>query len=66
MTMARIEDLRTHPDKFVTAKELAEYYRVSDRTIYRLVTKGALPGVRVGSSVRIPIDAARQIDPIRE
>jgi excisionase family DNA binding protein len=64
MSMSRIEDLRTHPDKFVTAKELAEYYRVSDRTIRRLVDKGALEGVKIGRAVRIPTVAARDLGPL--
>lgn len=65
MTMSRIRDLDSHPDRHVTPQELAEYYRVSDRTVHRLVQKGALKAVKVGRAVRIPTDAARlfgQID----
>jgi excisionase family DNA binding protein len=66
MAMSKIHDLRTHPDRFVTAQELAEYYRISDRTVYRLVEKGALKAVKVGASVRIPTQAARKIGPLSE
>ena len=56
-----IIDLRTHPAPYVTVAELAAYWGVSERTIYRDLDKGALRFVRVGSSgiIRIPIAAAR-------
>lgn len=54
-------DLTTHPEPFVLVSELADYWRVSERTIYRDIDKGALDVRRVGSGgqIRIPIEAAR-------
>lgn len=55
-------DLKTHAEPYVLVSELADYWRVSTRTIYRDIDKGALPIERVGSSgmIRIPIESARQ------
>lgn len=36
----------------MTIKQLAEYLRVNDRTVSKLVSDGALPGVKVGSQWR--------------
>lgn len=44
-----------HPDRhqLMTVIEVAAALRVSRATVYRLVQAGALPGIRVGKSVRI-------------
>jgi excisionase family DNA binding protein len=54
-------NLDTHAERFILVSELAEYWRVSERTIYRDIEKGALIAVRVGGGgkLRIPIQAAR-------
>jgi excisionase family DNA binding protein len=39
-------------DRLMTIKQLAEYLRVNDRTVLKLVSDGALPGVKVGSQWR--------------
>lgn len=36
-----------------TAKETAEYYRVTERTVRAWIAKGAIDVVRVGRTVRI-------------
>lgn len=36
----------------LTVKEVADYLKVNERTIYRLATNGDLPAFRVGSSWR--------------
>ncbi|MBO9491421.1 helix-turn-helix domain-containing protein [Endozoicomonas sp. G2_1] len=36
----------------LTVKEVAEYLKVNERTIYRLASSGELPAFRVGSSWR--------------
>ena len=61
----QIEDRRTDPwrksrkvldsRKFVTVSELAGYWRVSERTVYRHILKGALPVVRIGPFGRLRI-----------
>lgn len=60
--MSKIMDLSTHGERHVTVAELASYWGVSERTIYRDIDKGALPVMRVGSggTIRITIEAARQ------
>jgi len=53
-------DLSTWPKPFVSARQLAGYMDVVPRTIVRMIRDGALPGVKVGRSWRIPTDDARK------
>ncbi|ART78923.1 methylation-associated defense system helix-turn-helix domain-containing protein MAD1 [Oceanisphaera avium] len=39
-------------DEVLTIKEVAEYLKVNERTIYRLAASGELPGFRVGNAWR--------------
>jgi excisionase family DNA binding protein len=39
-------------DRLMTIKQLAEYLSVNDRTVLKLVSDGALPGVKVGNQWR--------------
>jgi excisionase family DNA binding protein len=39
-------------DPILTIKEVAEYLKVNERTIYRLAASGDLPGFKVGNSWR--------------
>jgi excisionase family DNA binding protein len=40
----------------LTVKEVAQYLKVNERTIYRLAKKGEIPAFRVGSSWRFKIN----------
>ena len=40
-------------DKLLTRAEAAQYLRVSDRTVSRLIRAGQLPAARIGRAVRI-------------
>ena len=40
----------------LTVKEIADYLKVNERTIYRLATNGELPAFRVGASWRFRLD----------
>jgi excisionase family DNA binding protein len=51
--MTRILDLATHKESVITVAELAAYWRVSERAVQYLVSKGALPATRVGRAIRI-------------
>ena len=53
--MLKVQDLTSHPVKFVTVSEVAHYWHVSERTIYRHILKGALPVVRIGPFGRLRI-----------
>ncbi|HBP6850585.1 TPA: helix-turn-helix domain-containing protein [Legionella pneumophila] len=37
----------------MTIKEVADFLKVNERTIYRLATKGEIPAFKVGTSWRI-------------
>lgn len=58
---AMIDDLDTHQAKYVTVEELAEYWKITPKTIYRHIEKGALPNtVKLpGGAIRIPTVEAR-------
>ena len=40
------------PEPVLTVKEVAEYLRVTPKTVYQLVKQGALKSFRVGRAVR--------------
>jgi excisionase family DNA binding protein len=46
--------------RFLTVREVAAALRVSNMTVYRLVSAGDLPAVRVGRSVRLRADEVDQ------
>lgn len=39
-------------DPVLTIKDVADYLKVNERTIYRLAASGALPGFKIGNSWR--------------
>jgi len=55
----RIRDLATHPGRYLTVAELAEYWAVSRQQIYKRIESGALGTIRFGvRCYRIPIRSA--------
>ncbi len=46
--------------KIVTAKELREFLKLSDSTIYNLAARGEIPAVRIGDSWRFDMDQVIQ------
>ena len=38
--------------KLITAKELAKYLQLTEVTIYKYVTEGKIPGMKIGSRWR--------------
>jgi len=48
----------TLPDKdLFRVDEVAEYYTVSVKTVYRWIEKGALISIKIGGIIRIPREA---------
>ena len=43
---------RVMTDDIMTIKELAEYLKLNEKTAYRLVSEGEIPGFKVGGSWR--------------
>jgi len=43
-------------DDIMTVKELAEYLRIAEKTAYRFVSEGKVPGFKVGSAWRFKKD----------
>jgi len=55
----------------VTARELGQYLKLSESTIYKLASGGELPGFKVGDSWRFDMDeiakvVRRKMDAARE
>lgn len=42
-------------NELLTVAEAADYFRVSERTVYNLVRSGELPAIKIGASWRIPL-----------
>ncbi len=40
------------PDEIMTVREVAEFLKVTERTIYRLASEGEIPSFKVGGSWR--------------
>lgn len=48
-----VADTGPGPHQLMTVHEVAAALRVSRATVYRMVHTGALPGTRIGKSVRV-------------
>lgn len=56
-----IHDLAKHPAPYVTVSELAAYWRVSRKQIYKQIEAGTLPAIRLGPRLyRIRTSVARE------
>ncbi len=42
--------------KFITAKEVGDYLKLTESTIYKLATNGDIPGFKIGKSWRFDMD----------
>jgi excisionase family DNA binding protein len=52
----KVQDLRAHFGEFVTVAEVARYWHVSERTVYRHIEKGALRVIRIGPFGRLRLN----------
>ena len=48
MSIRRIMDLQTHPEPWVTTSDLADYWGVSRKQIYKQIDAGTLAAIRLG------------------
>ena len=56
-------DLQKHPDPYVTTSDLAGYWRVSRKQIYKQIDAGTLPAIRLGPRLlRIRTADARKFE----
>ena len=44
----RVHELVSHPEPYVTVAELAEYWLVGRKQIYKQIDAGTLPAIRLG------------------
>ena len=53
----------THNEKrYYRVDEVARYFRVSNRTIYRLIETGDLKAIRIKDCIRIPIEEIQEFE----
>lgn len=58
-----IRDLASHPARYVTIAELAEYWGVSRQQIYKRIESGGLEAIQLGSRlVRVRTSAALEYE----
>ena len=48
------------PEQIMTIKEVADYLKVHERTVYRLAAKGEIPGFKVANTWRFRREDIRQ------
>jgi excisionase family DNA binding protein len=59
----RLKDLQTHTEPYVTVAELAEYWLVGRKQIYKQIDAGTLPAIRLGPRLlRIRTADAREFE----
>jgi excisionase family DNA binding protein len=51
-------------EKLMKAKELSQLFKLSESTIYKLVSNGEIPGVKIGDSWRFELEEIQKL--IRE
>ncbi len=51
--------------EYYLVREVAEHFRLSPRTIYRLIERGELAATRIGGSQRIPASEISNYKPRR-
>jgi len=57
----RVRDLKTHPEPYVTVAELAEYWLVGRKQIYKQIEAGTLRAIKLGPRL-LRIRTAEAID----
>jgi excisionase family DNA binding protein len=58
-----IRDLATHPVAYVSVGELADYWRISRKQIYKQIDAGTLEAIRLGPRLfRIRTSVARNFE----
>ena len=59
----RLKDLQSHTEPYVTVAELAEYWLVGRKQIYKQIDAGTLPAIRLGPRLlRIRTADAREFE----
>ncbi len=59
--------MKSLPEKeLLRPDEVAEFWSVSVKTIYRWIDLGIIPGVKKGGTVRVPREEAEKGQPVME
>jgi excisionase family DNA binding protein len=58
--MSRRNAIQAQSDQLMTAAEIADMFRCSKMTVYRMINGGELPAVRIGRSFRVYRSVVKQ------
>lgn len=50
-----------HTPEYYTVEEVAEMFRISKMTVYRMVRAGEIKSIRIGTLIRIPVDTIQTL-----
>jgi len=48
-------------EKIMTAKELSQFLKLSESTIYKLASNGGIPGFKIGDSWRFELEEIQKL-----
>jgi len=48
--------MKEKPRRLSTIKEIAEYLRLSESTVYQMAQKGEIPGIKIGGTWRFKME----------
>ena len=48
--------MKEKPKRLSTIKEIAEYLRLSESTVYQMAQKGEIPGIKIGGTWRFKME----------
>ena len=48
-------------EKIMTAKELSQFFKLSESTIYKLASNGDIPGFKIGDSWRFELEEIQKL-----
>jgi excisionase family DNA binding protein len=57
-----VEQTKHNEKRYYRVDEVADYFRVSNRTIYRLIELGDIKAIRLRECIRIPAEEIRECE----
>jgi excisionase family DNA binding protein len=61
MNFLSLESKRKDQSSILTAKEVGQYLKLSESTIYKLAAKGDIPGFKIGDSWRFDMEEIQRL-----
>ena len=61
MNFLSLESRRKDKSSILTAREVGQYLKLSESTIYKLAAKGDIPGFKIGDSWRFDMEEIQSL-----